>query len=129
VKTRVRNRLMAATAIVAFAALVLAAIIRPRLAQLRTATTDGGGVPLVVVGVLVAVAALFPLAALVRTESWRPLALSAAALVLASALVLSFNERDGSDGLFMFPLLVGSSVLLACSAMLTLRLRRRATCA
>lgn len=121
--TRDRNRLIATIAIVALTALAVVAIIRPRLAQLRTATTDGGGATLLIVGVLVVVAALAPLAALIRTESWRPVAVSAGALILGSALVLSFNERDGSDGLFMFPLLLGSTLVLALSAVLTVRLR------
>lgn len=124
--TRDPNRLIAATAIIALTALVVTAIIRPRLAQLQTATTDGGGATLLVVGMLVAVAALAPLAALARNETWRPVALSAGALILGSALVLSFNERDGSDGLFIFPLLLGSTLALALSVVLTIGLRRRA---
>ncbi len=53
--------------------------------------------------------------------------MAAGVLILGSALVLSFNERDGSDGLFMFPLLLGSAFILALSAVLTVRLRRSAT--
>jgi hypothetical protein len=63
--------------------------------------------------------------ALGRTKIWKPVALSTGALIVGSALVLSFDERKGSDGLFMFPLLLGSIVILAFSAILTLRLRRR----
>ena len=118
--------MIATAAVVGLTTLAVVVIIRPRLEQLRSATTDGGGATLLVVGLLLAVAALSPLAALIRTEPWRPVALSAGALVLGSALVLSFNERDGSDGLFMFPLLLGSTLVLALSAVLTLRLRRRA---
>ena len=118
--------MIATAAVVALTTLVVAAIIRPRLAQLRSATTDGGGATLLVVGLLIAVAALTPLAALRRTQTWKPVALSSCALVLGSALVLSFNERDGSDGLFMFPLLLGSILILAFSAVLTLRVRRQA---
>ena len=82
---------------------------------------------MLIVGLLTAIAALAPLAALVRTGIWRPVALSTGALLLGSGLVLSFNERDGSDGLFIFPLLLGSTLVLALSATLTRRLRRRAT--
>jgi hypothetical protein len=118
---------MTAVAILTLTALVVAAIVGPRLRQLGTATTDGGGAALLAVGVLVAVAAICPLTALALTETWKPVAVSAVALVLGSALVLSFTQRDGSDGLFLFPLLIGASVVLAVSAVLTLRLRRRAT--
>jgi hypothetical protein len=114
-----------AAAIVALTTLVVVAVIRPRLVQLRSATTDVGGGSLLVVGLLIALAALTPLAALSRTRTWKPIAVSAGALVLASALVLSFNERDGSDGLFIFPLELGSILILALSAVLTRRLRRR----
>jgi hypothetical protein len=117
--------LIAAASIVALTTLMVATVIRPRLAQLRSATTNVGGGSLLVVGLLIAVAALTPMAALGRTRTWKPVALSSGALVLGSALVLSFNERDGSDGLFMFPLLLGSILILLLSAVLTHRLRRR----
>jgi hypothetical protein len=127
VQPRERTTLIAAVSIVALTMLLVATVIRPRLAQLRSATTDIGGGSLLAVGLLIALAALTPMAALGRTKTWKLVAVSAGALVLGSALVLSFNERDGSDGLFMFPLLLGSMLILAFSAVLTLRLRRRAT--
>jgi len=117
--------LIATTVIVAMTTLVVAAVIWPRLTQLQSATTTMGGGSLLAVGLLVALAALIPMTALGRTKIWKPVALSTGALIVGSALVLSFDERKGSDGLFMFPLLLGSIVILAFSAILTLRLRRR----
>jgi hypothetical protein len=77
-----------------------------------------------VVGAVICVAALTPVAALTRVQTWKPV--SVTALVLGSALVLSFDERSGSDGLFLFPLLIGSVITLSLSGLATLRLRRRA---
>ena len=122
---RYRNTLTATIAIVALTALAGAAIIWPRLVQLRTATTAFGGAELLVVGLLIAIAALAPVAALGRVQTWKPVAVSVSALLLGSALVLSFDQRNGSDGLFIFPLQFGSILILVSSVVLTLRLRRR----
>lgn len=46
------------------------------------------------------------------------------AMAAGCALVLSFSERDGSDGLFIFPLLVGSLIILIGSCVATWRMRR-----
>lgn len=121
-----RHTRAVAIAVVVATALTVAMVIRPRLQQLQTATTGAGGVSLMIVGVLLTGAALVPLAALSRSQRWKPLAASALALVLVAALVLSFDERDGSDGLFMFPLLLGSVLILGLAAVVTLRLRRPA---
>ena len=124
VQVRHRNKWTAAIAIAALTALAVFTIVRPRLAQLRTATTGTGGATLLVVGAVICVAALTPVAALTRVQTWKPVAVSVTALVLGSALVLSFDERSGSDGLFMFPLLIGSVITLSLSGLATLRLRR-----
>ncbi|MCO5332002.1 MAG: hypothetical protein M9961_18175 [Ilumatobacteraceae bacterium] len=124
VQSQHRLNLAAAVFVAAATGFVLGFVVAPRLAQLRTATTGTGGATLVLVGVLLGVAALAPMVAVTRATRWKVVAVSIVAIVLGAALVLSFNERNGSDGLFMFPLLLGSSIIVTVSGLLTVRLGR-----
>ena len=70
------------------------------------------------------VVGLIPIAALAHGHLSKLAAVAIVAVILGSALFLRFDEKDGSDGLFLFPLIAGTFVILALSILATIRLRR-----
>jgi hypothetical protein len=118
------TRVCSAVGIAVLIALIGATVVGPRLTQLGTATTSTGRATLLVIGVLLGIAAVTPTLALFRGQVWRPVFASLIALVLGTVMVLSFNERGGSDGLFVLALGLGSAIILASAVLATHHLRR-----